>query len=228
MKPIMILGFLSGIFIMGGSVSFSDAPPENHRQLASRYYQAGVTQMHEKKYEEAIESFKQAIEIVPNEALFHQSLGRAYLDRGNPDQAIASFERSIELDPRMAESYTSIGTIHASDRKDMETAEGYYRKALELQPNFAPALGGLAFVLLFHKEDPAAAVKYFEKSIQLNPESPEILFGLGMSYIALNQTARALGPISQLRILNRPDLAESLESIIQQKRSLEMSPSVKS
>ena len=59
--------------------------------------------------DEAIASYRKAIELDPKLAMAHTDLGNALLDKGQTDQAIASYRRAIELDPKDANAYGGLG-----------------------------------------------------------------------------------------------------------------------
>ena len=52
--------------------------------------------------EEAIEAYKQAVKINPDDADAHYNLGLAYGISGMYKKAIASFKQAIRIDPEMA------------------------------------------------------------------------------------------------------------------------------
>jgi cytochrome c-type biogenesis protein CcmH/NrfG len=43
--------------------------------------------------------FQLYVELFPTEANAYDSLGEAYMNRGDTEQAIASYQRSLELNP---------------------------------------------------------------------------------------------------------------------------------
>ncbi len=94
---------------------------------------------------EAVDYFRQAIELDPNFALAYVALASSYLWQidfgGLPrDEMIAKaeplIERALELDDRSGEAHTVLGLIQA-ERAEFEAAEAAYQRALELNPNYA-------------------------------------------------------------------------------------------
>lgn len=103
----------------------------------------GLCQLEQARPDEAIRSFQEAIQQVPNNPLFFQNLGRAYSLRGEWFAAAQAYTRSIDLDPRVPENYLYLGPIY-EQVGDMESAERAYRRSLELKPSLATAAASLA------------------------------------------------------------------------------------
>ena len=51
-----------------------------------------------KQFDQAIKSFKKAIEIEPLQARFHKSLGFTYDTTGKHEESITCFKKAIELE----------------------------------------------------------------------------------------------------------------------------------
>jgi len=56
---------------------------------------------HVKRYDDAIRTYKHALELDPNNASAHCDLGYALMQQGRIDEAIPEFMATIEEDPRM-------------------------------------------------------------------------------------------------------------------------------
>jgi Flp pilus assembly protein TadD len=55
------------------------------------------------RFQEAAEAFRQAVELVPEEVLYHQSLGFALESAGRRADAVKCFKRALELDQQHRE-----------------------------------------------------------------------------------------------------------------------------
>jgi len=75
-----------------------------HYGLATRYLQ-------EDRAQDAIEEFRAALELEPNNPTTHSLLGLAYGEAGRLEEAIASCRRALELEPHEAAHYNNLGTI---------------------------------------------------------------------------------------------------------------------
>tara|TARA_Y100000031_G_scaffold80673_1_gene89018 strand:- start:625 stop:876 length:252 start_codon:yes stop_codon:yes gene_type:complete len=66
---------------------------------AKKYLDLGLAYGKSGKYEEAIESYTQAIEIDPDNAEAHWGLGAAYGKTGMTEKAIKSYKQALRIDP---------------------------------------------------------------------------------------------------------------------------------
>ena len=68
---------------------------------------------------ERLEQFKKMAADDPNNELGHFSLGRAYLEAGQPADAIGPFQRAIILNPKISKAYQLLADAQlALDRRD--------------------------------------------------------------------------------------------------------------
>ena len=76
---------------------------------AEFYFYRGAAQYDEGQLDEAIASFRKAIELQPDYAGAHNNLGAALHDKGQLDEAIISYRKAIELQPDYAEAHNNLG-----------------------------------------------------------------------------------------------------------------------
>jgi tetratricopeptide (TPR) repeat protein len=90
----------------------------------------------------AIDSYKQVMTLMPDQAVIYNNIGLAYAASDQADEAVASFKKAVELDPSYAEAHFNLGlAYHVLEDKAGEKAE---IKALEgLKPELAAKLKGL-------------------------------------------------------------------------------------
>lgn len=72
----------------------------------------GDALLKEKKYAEALDTYREAISREPSQAPFHSSAGRAYLIRKEFGAAEASLRRAIQLDNEFFEPHFLMGVLH--------------------------------------------------------------------------------------------------------------------
>ena len=77
------------------------------------------------KYQEAIESFKQAIRIDPDYAEAHCGLGAAYLHSDKNEEAIKSCKQALRIDPDYAYAQFMLGCVYVVI-KDRDSALEQY------------------------------------------------------------------------------------------------------
>ena len=96
-----------------------NATANNH--VAHNYL--GLALADEKRSEEAISHYFEAVRIKPNFAEARINLGKGYFGQGDVDGAIAEFRRAILLTPRSPEAHYNLGIAYGS--------KGLYKKAFQ-------------------------------------------------------------------------------------------------
>jgi CHAT domain-containing protein/Tfp pilus assembly protein PilF len=123
----------------GSYAQTSNSQAEKLEQLIERAFQ----QIGQYKYQESIETFKQALAIAikikdrENEALAYVGLGGVYSDIGQPQKALEYYEKALpitqEVGDRSGEATTlnNIGVVYSNIGKPQKALE-YYEKALPI------------------------------------------------------------------------------------------------
>jgi serine/threonine protein kinase/Flp pilus assembly protein TadD len=140
--------------------------------------------------EEAIGSYKKAIELDPKCAWAHNGLGNVLLGKGQFEEAIASYKKAIELDPKYAWSHHGLGEAlrHKGQR---EEAVASYKKAIELDPKCAWAHNGLGNALR-DKGQLKEAVASYRTAIELDPKYGWAYYNLGHTLQRQGEFRKAL------------------------------------
>lgn len=147
-------------------------------------YRFGLTQLEEGDIENAINTFRKVLELNPNYALAHSSLGYIYLQRGNTELASASFERALDLDSRLPAAHNGRGMVMARETRMRQQALESFRRALELDPDYLDAHYNLG-VTLADMEDFRGARDAFQQILRTDPDYGDVHYRLGM--IASNE-----------------------------------------
>jgi len=185
-------------------------------QTEREYFESGIAQLNSGKVDEAIESFRAAIQLNPAIAHFHNALGVALLKREDTlTGPMIAFQTALDLDPGFGEPYFNIGTYYAGIAKDPILALEYFERAVEVNPKLAKGYMGLGW-LAVQSENAFEAVTYFERAVELDPNFKEAQYGLGLAYVAANKRGRALKSISALRRLGHEEMALKVEKIMQE------------
>jgi tetratricopeptide (TPR) repeat protein len=129
--------------------------------------------------QEAIECYRKAIELDPNNAITHNDLGLSWYYQGQDAEAIKSYRKAIELDPNNAIFYSNLGLSLQNQGQDAEAIESY-RKAIELDPNDAFAHNNLGLSFSAQGKD-SEAIEHYQKAIELDPSNATIHGNLGFS-----------------------------------------------
>jgi tetratricopeptide (TPR) repeat protein len=87
-------------------------------------------------HEGAAREYRQALLLLPNDALLHNRLGMCYQAQERHDEARRAYERALALRPGYAEVWNNLGTIEHARRR-FKQALAAYRKAVEIKPTLA-------------------------------------------------------------------------------------------
>jgi len=106
-------------------------------------YNEGGALLKQKKYEQAEEKFKKAIEINPESFLYKGIISWARFlnnkdDKDGVDKCVIELEKLISQDPGIAENYFYLGSIFKHN-DDFRKAEINFSKAVEHDPDFTDA-----------------------------------------------------------------------------------------
>ena len=159
----------------------------------------GLVAYMRRRYAEAIERFRQAIQIDATNPQYHSNLGEALRRSGHPKEALAAFHRSQILMPEFLKAHLGMGNC-LRDLGRFEEAIARFRLALAINPNFAEAYHYLGVTLL-ERDKAAAAISLLRKAVALRPEYVE-------AQISLANALERQGPSEEaleiyLRILER-------------------------
>lgn len=129
--------------------SSSQEKAESHFYMATAFLQL-------RKLDEAVSSFRRAIEIKPDFSMAHNNLGTALKDLGHIDAAVASLRRAVEIAPGYAEAHYNLGNaLRAMGQFDEAVAS--YRRALAINPDIREAHSNLLFAQNCSTGQPSAA-----------------------------------------------------------------------
>ena len=144
----------------------------------------------ERKLEEAISFYGQAIERYPTYEEIYQNLADAYAELGRLDLAVANYEKALSIDPRNGGIWNNYGqTLSVAGRG--KEAESAFREAARLLPRQAEPLNNLAN--FFHARGQLEeAVAHYRRALELEPgERTEVLHNLADTYYAMDRLAEA-------------------------------------
>jgi type IV pilus biogenesis/stability protein PilW len=154
-------------------------------------FDIGLVYYYREHYEKAIEYFEKAIQLKPDYGPAINSLGNAYLEKGEWDKAIEAYRKIVEDvfygTPHFAVSNMALAYYL---KKDYPRAEKYFLEALKLSPDFANAQGGLAMTHIATGNYDKAA-KMLERAVRKNPKLAQLHYELGRAYRGLGDRQKA-------------------------------------
>ena len=102
------------------------------------YWNKGAGLVKEAKYEKAIEAFKQALKISPNNIKVMINLGHIYRKQKNYDLALEHYLHALEHNDNNSEVHNALGVVYYY-KKDLQNAKIHFEKALDLKPDLNSA-----------------------------------------------------------------------------------------
>jgi tetratricopeptide (TPR) repeat protein len=167
----------------------------------------GMKALQEEKYEAAVEAFRKAVELAPDDysAHFHLALAYSFLNRDA--EGIAEYRRTLELKPGLYEAQLNAGIL-LSRQKNFAEAVPLLRQAVEQKPNEARPRLYLAQALLATREL-TLAEENFKALAELDPKSAAARLGLAQAIARQNRLPEAAPHFREAARLD-PDYQDAL------------------
>jgi len=108
--------------------------PKNPETL----FKMGYVLAQQERDDEALEYYKEALSLAPNDTAIHQALASLYRKMGEYASARMHLNKSLELDDKNPITYYNYGNLLV-DMKDKDAAKEMYENALRLDGDFKEA-----------------------------------------------------------------------------------------
>lgn len=183
-----LLPFLALGLALGLASGCSSAQDEEVRKLQARNsYDNAVRNLSDNRLALGMAALKDAIQLDPDNAQFHNTLGLVYLNLGRPIDGQAEIQAAIDLDKNNPDYHHNLGIAFAQQSR-FEDAIAAYKKALSFPTYTTPEVAyynmGEAYIRLRKSQE---AEESFRAAIQLEPVMIAAHYGLGL---ALSQAGR--------------------------------------
>ncbi len=142
--------------------------------------------------EAALEKFKTAAMISPEESQTYASMATLYFDLGQTEDALATIDKAAELDPENPKVLTAAGQIFANNG-DCDKAIKYFKQAVTHDPNNSKAIRALASTY-YDCGDLDGAIVTYESAISKETDAKlkcDLYFNLGVLYNQADDFAMA-------------------------------------
>ena len=128
--------------------------------ISKAYYQIGLIHKKDKRFQDAIDVFNNAIKFAPSSEECYYALGNTYSDMGQDNLAITNYEKAIKINPSFYQAYYNMGTVYIeqANRLDKENsskiiellknAESAFRDAIRIEPTYYQSVASLGRVLV--------------------------------------------------------------------------------
>ena len=184
---------------------------QSPRNAALAYFNAGTIYLQFKKYDDAANAFQKSILLEPNSAEANNNLGEALASLKKYPQAVTAFQRAIALDHNLLIAQFNMGLTY-SQMGQLKYAEFVYKILIRDHPDYGLGYDGMA-VTLAKSGRAGEAIPLHERAISLSPDNPFFYYNLGISYLVLGNTEKALEQQEKLRQLDS-QAASRLASLI--------------
>ena len=163
---------------------------ERNLSAADKIFLKGNKLYAEQKYDEAIQSYNEALELSQSQWAYYFNLGLAYKKAGREKDAIATFQRALEMNPESYSINKELGQLLALG-DHYEEAKKYFTKATEISEDDSDAFYNLG-VCLTNLGDQEGALAAFLKTIALKEDYADAYYQIGTLYINQNNVDEAV------------------------------------
>ena len=177
--------------------------------LQSNYYEQGLKALDEKRYQDAVENFINAIAAEPKDYALHFNLALAYSLLGKDAEAVPEYKKVLEMKPDLYQANLNLGISLLREKQAAEAipclTAAVAQKPKEYRPNYY-----LATALLATNEF-AKAEQAYTIAREADPKSPDAELGLARALAKQNRVADAAPHFRKAAELNpeyRNDLLE--------------------
>lgn len=169
------------------------------------FYNLGIVYEKLKDLDNAINSYKKAVELSPGETDFYYNLGLVYIDKKMYEEAIDCMENVLQQDKDDSNAYFSIGLCYFKEKK-WEGAKYYFERTTELNDDDLYAHFYIGNILK-DAGDLNGAKKKFEKVLELSPDYSWAYFNIASIYYEQGDFNSALENLQKTLELNPKDYA---------------------
>lgn len=128
--------------------------------------------------QEAVASWRQALELAPGQAALHYNLANALREIGLGDEAEAHYRQAAAARPEHSLTHLNLGNV-LQELSRIDEAAASYRQAIATDPRSAAAHFNLHAVLL-HQGDLRGALASAAAALALDPLNPMLAFFVGV------------------------------------------------
>jgi tetratricopeptide (TPR) repeat protein len=189
---------------------FVNAPPVALNKIVEQFvdhyshWRAGGEYFKAKDWQGAERMYRKALEIKPDYAEAHNSLGLVLAAQGRVGEAIAHFSKTLEIKPNDELAHYNLGNMLAG-RGQADDAIAHYRKALEIKPDYEAAHFNLGNVLA-GRGQADEAIAHYRKALEIEPDDAQAHSNLGVVLAKLGQLDDAITHFQKALEINPDDV----------------------
>jgi tetratricopeptide (TPR) repeat protein len=194
--------------VISAPLSLTDTD-RDREVVALAYNNLGFARQHSGDLDAAIENYRQAINVKPDNHEAHNNLGYTLALKGDLKGAIASYREAIRIKPDFIEAYYHMGQA-LQERGDLRASIESYNQLLRFKPDSADAFNARGAVLQL-KGELDAAIESYHQVLNLDSNYYEAYNNMGSAWQAKGELDRAIECFDQaLKI--KPEYASALNN----------------
>jgi protein O-mannosyl-transferase len=139
-------------------------------------------------------------------AVAHDNLGHALLEKGKVDEAIGHFQQALQIKPDFANACNNLG-LALFEKGKIEEAMAQYLRALQIKPDDADAHNNLGLAL-FQEGRTDEAMAHYRQALQIKPDHAEAHYNLGLALFQKGSIEEAIGQFKKA-LEAKPDYADA-------------------
>jgi Tfp pilus assembly protein PilF len=172
-------------------------PVARDDRVASATREIGEAYMRQGDYTAALRELTKAQQMNPEDPYVYDALGVCYMVKQRIPDAIANFKKAVALKPSYAPARNNLGTAYL-EAQEWDAAIAVFkeitRDVLYATPHFPLSNLGLAY---YRKGDYPTALEYYKEALKIKPDFLNAQWGMGRTYLAMNQGTLALRHLEQ-------------------------------
>jgi len=169
------------------------------------HYNLGVALADVGELHQAIQQYRETLQLDPEEADAHFNLGVALAKIGQADEAMEHYRQAIRLRSHYIDAHNNLGMLLAGAGRIDEAME-HFREAARVKPDSPDAHYnlGLALAGLGKTQE---AIEEYREAVRLKPEDATAHFNLGVALAAIDRTDEAIQQYQEALRLKPDDAA---------------------
>lgn len=176
------------------------------RDRAKAEYDRGLAFAQAENYQEAIESYRQAINYRPNYPDAYNNLGNMLRKIDRPKEAILNYEKALEQEPQHYFANLNLAQIYYT-LNQLDKASHYYSKALQIKPT--EYIYNILSNTYFKDGKVNEAITVLTDAMKVYGRNANFLNNLGILYVSRKDLQKAKQLFSE--VLNKnPDDVQAL------------------
>lgn len=154
----------------------------------------------QKKYDEAISVWQEALQKAPLNATVLYSLGIVFFEKKEYKNAVVYLKKVTDIAPDHYKALLILGSAYLKLRQ-FETAEEYIKKSLSLKPGNKMAYLNLGAIYSVRREFDDA-IQMFEETLRIDPSEIRAYLGLGKIYAFKGDNEKAQENFKKIIAIN--------------------------